>query len=33
LAGVRHIVEKPLLDSTLSDSIQEILQGTSWRAA
>jgi FixJ family two-component response regulator len=33
MAGVRHIVEKPLLDSTLSDSIQEILRGTSWRAA
>ncbi len=33
VAGVRHVVEKPLLDSALSDSIQDVLQGTSWRAA
>jgi FixJ family two-component response regulator len=33
LAGVRHIVEKPLLDSALIDSIQDILGDTGWRAA
>ncbi len=33
MAGVRHVVEKPLLDSALSDSIQDILRGTGWRAA
>jgi FixJ family two-component response regulator len=33
LAGVRHIVEKPLLDSALIDSIQNILGGADWRAA
>ena len=33
MAGVRHIVEKPLLDSALIESIQDILGGAGWRAA
>lgn len=33
LNGVRHIVEKPLLDSALIDSIHDILGGADWRAA
>lgn len=33
MAGVRHIVEKPLLDSALIDSIQDILGAPDWRAA
>lgn len=33
MAGVHHVVEKPLLDSALSDSIQDILRGTGWQAA
>ncbi len=33
MAGVRHVVEKPLLDSALNDSIQDVLRGTGWRAA
>jgi two-component system, LuxR family, response regulator FixJ len=32
-AGVRHIVEKPLLDSALIDSIQDILGDADWRVA
>ena len=32
-AGVRHIVEKPLLDSALIDAIQDVLGDTDWRAA
>jgi FixJ family two-component response regulator len=31
MAGVRHIVEKPLLDSALIDSIQDILRETDIR--
>lgn len=33
VAGVRHVVEKPLLDSALTDSIQDILGSANWRAA
>ncbi len=33
LNGVRHIVEKPLLDSALIDGIHDILGGADWRAA
>lgn len=32
-AGVRHVVEKPLLDSALLDSILDILGAPDWRAA
>jgi len=33
MAGVRHVVEKPLLDSALIDGIQDILGASDWRAA
>lgn len=32
-AGVRHVVEKPLLDSALLDSIRDVLEAPDWRAA